>query len=159
MVIDDLDEVNSNFSDEDMHDVFKELYEDFEKLSLKNNSLKKKIQELEKELEEVKENFSIVEISKTHLEKENEILKKKNEWLTFFSIFSCEQKSFEMILASQKYVFDKQGLGFKSSKNQKYFKNYFVRESASASPSTCNFCGRGGHISSTCPLRNGSQNI
>ena len=31
-----------------------------------------------------------------------------------------------MILASQKCVFDKQGLGFKSSKNQKYFKNYFV---------------------------------
>ena len=43
-------------------------------------------------------------------------------------------------------------------KNQKYFKNYFVKESTSASPSTtCNFCGRGGHISSTCPLRNGSQ--
>ena len=62
-----------------------------------------------------------------------------------------------MILASQKCVFDKQGLGFKSSKNQKYFKNYFVKESASASPSTtCNFCGRG-HISSTCPLRNDSQ--
>ena len=48
-----------------------------------------------------------------------------------------------MILTSQKCVFDKQWLGFKSS---------------SASPSTiCNFCGRGGHISSTCPLRNGSQ--
>ena len=63
-----------------------------------------------------------------------------------------------MILASQKCVFDKQGLGFKFSKNQKYFKNYFVKESSSASPSTtCNFCGRGGHISSTCPLRNGSQ--
>ena len=74
------------------------------------------------------------------------------------SIFSCGQKSFEMILASQKCVFDKQGLGFKSSKNQKYFKNYFVKESSSASPSTiCNFCGRGGHISSTCPLRNGSK--
>ena len=43
MAIDDLDEVNSNYSDEDMHDVFEELYEDFEKLSLKNNSLKKKI--------------------------------------------------------------------------------------------------------------------
>ena len=63
-----------------------------------------------------------------------------------------------MILASQKYVFDKQGLWFKSSKNPKYFKNYFVKESTSASPSTtCNFCGRGGHISSTCPLRNGFQ--
>ena len=75
MAIDELDEVNSNFSDEDMHDVFEELYEDFEKLGLKNNSLKKKIQELE----EVKEKFSIIEISKTHLEKEYEILRKKNE--------------------------------------------------------------------------------
>ncbi|RVW70631.1 hypothetical protein CK203_056516 [Vitis vinifera] len=52
MAIDDLDEVNSNSSDEDMHVIFEELYEDFEKLSLKNNSLKKRIQELEKELEE-----------------------------------------------------------------------------------------------------------
>ena len=89
---------------------------------------------------------------------ENEILKKKNEWLTSsLSIFSCGQKSFEMILASEKCVFDKQWLGFKSLKNQKYFKNYFIKESSSASPSTCDFCGRGGHISSTCPLRNGSQ--
>ena len=116
MAIDDLDKVNSNFSDEDMHDVFEELYEDFEKLSLKNDSLKKKIQELE----EVKETFSIFEISKTRLEKENqilrsEILKKKNEWLTSsLSIFSCGQKPFEMILVSQKCVFDKQGQGFKS---------------------------------------------
>ena len=63
-----------------------------------------------------------------------------------------------MILASQKCIFDKQGLGFKYSKNQKYFKNYFVKESTSASPSTaCNFYGRRGHISSTCPLRNGFQ--
>ena len=63
-----------------------------------------------------------------------------------------------MILASQKCDFDKQGIRFKSSKNQKYFKNYFVKESTSESPSTtCNFCGKGGHISSTCPLINGSQ--
>ena len=52
----------------------------------------------------------------------------------------------------------KKGLEFKSSKNQKYFKNYFVKESPSVSPSIiCNFCGRGEHISSTCPLRNGTQ--
>ena len=69
--------------------------------------------------------------------------------LLSFNIFLWKKK-IEMILASQKCVFDKQGLGFKSSKNQKYFKNYFVRESASASSSTtCNFFGRGGHISST----------
>ena len=54
MAIDELDEVNSNLSDEDIHDAFEELYEDFEKLSLKNISLKKKVQQLEKELGEVK---------------------------------------------------------------------------------------------------------
>ena len=65
---------------------------------------------------------------------ENEILKSKNEWLkSSLSIFSCGQKSFEMILASQKCVFDKQRLRFKSSKNQKYFKIFFVKESTSAS--------------------------
>ena len=50
MVIDELDEVNSNFSDEGMHDVFKELYEDFEKLNLKNISLKKNFNNLKKNL-------------------------------------------------------------------------------------------------------------
>ena len=69
MTINELNEVNSNFSDENMHDVFEELYEDFEKISLKNNYFQNKIQELEKEFEEVKEKFSIVEIPKTHLEK------------------------------------------------------------------------------------------
>ena len=60
-----------------------------------------------------------------------------------------------MILASQKCVFDKRGLGYKSSKNEKYFKNYFIKESISERPSTiCNFYGRGGHISSTCLFRN-----
>ena len=43
-------------------------------------------------------------------------------------------------------------------KNTKYFKNYFVKESSNSSPSTiCNFCGRGEHISITCPLRNESK--
>ena len=48
MAIDELDEVNSNISDEDIHDAFQELYEDFEKLALKNIFLKKKVQQLEK---------------------------------------------------------------------------------------------------------------
>ena len=44
MVINELDDVNSNFSDEDMHDVFEELYEDFERLGSKNDFLKMKVQ-------------------------------------------------------------------------------------------------------------------
>ena len=54
MAIDELDEVNSNISDEDIHDAFQELYEDLEKLGLKNAYLKKKVQQIEKELGEVK---------------------------------------------------------------------------------------------------------
>ena len=92
MAIDELDEVNSNLSDEDIHDAFEELYEDFEKLSLKNICLKKKVQQLEKEHGEVKEKCSNIEVSKTHLEKEIEILRKKNEWLiSSLSIFFCGQ--------------------------------------------------------------------
>ena len=70
MAIDELDEANSNISDEDIHDAFQELYEDLKKIGLKNTYLKKKVQQLEKELREVKEKFSNVEVSKTHLEKE-----------------------------------------------------------------------------------------
>ena len=69
MAIDELDEVNSNISDEDIHNAFQELYEDLEKLGLKNASLKKKVQQLGKELGEVKENFSNVEVLKLILKK------------------------------------------------------------------------------------------
>ncbi|KAL6347623.1 hypothetical protein AAG906_026151 [Vitis piasezkii] len=44
MAIDELDEVNSNIIYEGIHDAFEELYEDFEKIGLKNASLKKKVQ-------------------------------------------------------------------------------------------------------------------
>ena len=39
-----MDKVNSNISDEDIHNTFQELYEDFEKPGLKNIFLKKKVQ-------------------------------------------------------------------------------------------------------------------
>ena len=135
-------------------DLLKVIY----KLDEKNTSLKKKIFELQKELYEIKGKFSKFEASKISLEKENEELLKKNEWLvSSFSKFSCGENAFDMILVSQKCVFNKRRLGYKCSKNEKYFKNYFVKESTSESPSTiCNFCGIG-HISSTCPLRNRSK--
>ena len=43
MAINELDEVNSNISNEDIHDAFQELYEDLEKLDLINTYLKKKV--------------------------------------------------------------------------------------------------------------------
>ena len=56
-------------------------------------------------------------------------------------------------------MFDNRELGYKSSKNQEYFKNYFVNESSNASPTIYNFCGKGWYISIICSLRNGSQNV
>ena len=44
IAINELDEVNFNISYEEIHDVFEELYEDFEKLGSKNAFLKKKVQ-------------------------------------------------------------------------------------------------------------------
>ena len=59
-----------------------------------------------------------------------------------------------MILANQMCIFYKKGLGYKPFKNKKYFKNNFVKEAYSFSPSTiCNLCGREGHISDNCLLR------
>ena len=161
MAFEDQDEINSNFDDDEFMIEYEELLKDINKLEGKNNSLKKKVFELKKELDEIKENFSKFEASKTSLEKVNEELLKNNEWLvSSLSKFSFGQKAFDIILARQKCVFDKNGLGYKSSNNEKYFENYFVKEFTSESSSTiCNFCGRWGHISSTCPLRNGSQKV
>ena len=138
MDFEDKDEVNSNL-DENEDFMFK--YDDFLKASYKldekNTPLKKNIFELQKELDEIKGNLSKIEASKISLEKENEEILKKNEWLvSSLSEFSCGQKAFDLILASQKCVFDKRGLGYKCSKKEKYFKNYFVNESTSESPST-----------------------
>ena len=81
---------------------------------------------------------------KISFEKENDELKNKNEWLTSsLQKFSNGQKTFDMILASQKCIFDlkkkTKGLGYKPFKNKKYFKNYFVKEA-----SICSLYGRGG---------------
>ena len=160
MALEDQDEVNSNFDNDEKSMIeYEELLKDINKFDEKNTPRKKKVFELQNELDEIKEIFSKVEASKISLENVNEELLKKNEWLISSLLkFSCGKKAFDMILPYQKCVFDKKGLGYKSSNNEKYFKNYFVKESTSESPSTiCNFCGRGGHISSTCPLRTGSQ--
>ena len=102
-----------------------ELYFNLEKLGSKNIPLKKKISCFLNELNEDNENFENIEKTKISFEKENEELKrKKNEWLiSSLQKFSNGQKTFDMILASPKCIFDKNGLCYKPFKNKKYFKN------------------------------------
>ena len=140
MAFENQDKVSSD-SDSDDDEVisfeYDELFIALDMLGENNTSLKKIIFELQKELDEIKKKISKVEASKISLENLNEELLKKNEWLlSSLSKFSCGQKAFEMILASKKCFFDKRGLGYKTSKNEKYFKNYFVKESTSESSST-----------------------
>ena len=110
MALEDQDEVSSNSDDEECIFEYDELLKFIYKLDEKNTLLKKKVFELQKELDEIKENFSKFEASKISLKKENEKPLKNNEWLvSSLSKFSCEQKAFDMILGSQKCVFDKRG--------------------------------------------------
>ena len=135
MALEDQDEVSSNSNDEECIFEKNELLKFIYKLDENNTLLKKKVFELQKELDEIKENISKVEASKISIKKENEELLKNNEWLvSSLSKFSCGQKAFDMILASQKCVLIKGGLKYKSSKNEKYFKNYFVKEYTNKSP-------------------------
>ena len=86
---------------------------------------------------------------------ENELKQKKNECLiSSLQKFSNGQKTFDMILASQKCILIRKGQTTSLTKIKKYFKNYFVKEASSFSPSTIyNLCGRGGHTCDNYPLR------
>ena len=151
------DEVNSNSNYNEFQDSYQELYFGLENLGFKMSLLRKKNYCLQNEFNELKEKFENIEKTKISFEKENEESKKKNEWLTFsLQKFSNGQKTFDIILASQKCIFDQKRLGYKSFKNQ----NYFVKKASSFSPSTiCNFCRRRGHISDNCPLRKSPHGI
>ena len=101
------DEVNSNTNYNEFRDVLQELYFDLEKLRFKTIFLKKQISCLEIKLNELKEKFENIEKIKISFEKENGELKKKNEWLiSSLQKFSNGKKTFDMILASQKCIFD-----------------------------------------------------
>ena len=113
-----INEINSNSNYNEFQDVLQELYFDLEKLGFKKSlSEEKKNSCLENELNELKENFENIEKAKISFENENEALKKKNDWITSsLQKFSNGQNTFDMILANQKCIFDKNGLGYKPFK-------------------------------------------
>ncbi|GAV93096.1 hypothetical protein CFOL_v3_36474 [Cephalotus follicularis] len=84
---------------------------------------------------------------------ENEKLKLEIDALKrTFSTFSNSSAKLENLLGLQRCVFDKAGLGFEEMKNVKHFQNFFVKKSE---PNiSCNYCGRLGHISTSCFHRN-----
>ena len=170
-----------------MHDEYEEIYKELcndHALALKKiKSLQKKLHESESHVLELNsnvhklldENESLTLEVKDNdkFEKNEKILRVQNESLTkendrlkkSLSNFSKGQKCFDMLIGSQRMMFDKKGLGFEQMQNvkQKYSKNYFVKASSSHTytstpPSssthhTCTYCQKRGHVSTRCRLR------
>ncbi|GAV81386.1 hypothetical protein CFOL_v3_24841, partial [Cephalotus follicularis] len=81
---------------------------------------------------------------------ENENLKLEIDALKkTFSKFANSSDKLDNLLGLQRCVFDKAGLGYEEMKNVKYFNNFFVKKKYD-SKITCNYCGKQGHISTSC---------
>ncbi|GAV67236.1 hypothetical protein CFOL_v3_10742 [Cephalotus follicularis] len=83
---------------------------------------------------------------------ENEKLKIEIDALKkTFSKFSNSSNKLDNLLGLQRCVFDKAGLGYDQMNNVKHFNNFFVKK---VEPKICcNYCGRIGHISTSCVFR------
>ena len=57
------------------------------------------------------------------------------------------------LLNSQKCVFDKGGLGYKPNLKQKYYKNYFVKNTSINNQVVCHYCNQNGHIKLRCLVK------
>ncbi|GAV61604.1 hypothetical protein CFOL_v3_05131 [Cephalotus follicularis] len=165
-----------NFTFDELQNAYEKLFIEYENVCLKNKTLKKNAISMSKELEtsknenskylkeieslKDKNNFYINEIdvlnvsSKLSIDfmEENEKLKIEIDALKkSFSSFSNSSAKLENLLGLQRCVFDKAGLGFEEMKNVKHFQNFFVKK---VEPQfCCNYCGRIGHISTSCIYR------
>ncbi|GAV70003.1 hypothetical protein CFOL_v3_13502 [Cephalotus follicularis] len=165
-----------NFTFEELQNAYENLFKEYENVSLKNKSLKKSAISMSKEIDDLKSenskflnkieslkdknSFYVNEIdilnvsSKLSIDfmEENEKLKIEIDALKkSFSIFSNSSAKLDNLLGLQRCVFDKAGLGYEQMKNVKHFKNFFVKNEPKF---VCNYCGKLGHISTSCFYRN-----
>ena len=121
---------------------FNDLHENYKKLILKNNALKKEILSLSKMVEkftEGEEVICLVVIVMFYKKKNTSLNDKVLDLTKIVHKFTSGKKNFDMMLGGQKCVFDKGGIGYKSSIKQKYLKNYFVKASTSDTKHICTY--------------------
>ncbi|GAV61932.1 hypothetical protein CFOL_v3_05457 [Cephalotus follicularis] len=166
-----------NFTFDELQNAYENLFVEYENVCLKNKTLKKNAMSTSKEIDNLnsenskyvneieslkdKNSFYMNEIvilnvsSKLSIDsmEENEKLKIEIDALKkSFSIFSNSNAKLDNLLGLQRCVFDKAGLGFEEMKNVKHFKNFFVKKNEPKI--VCNYCGRLGHITTSCIYRN-----
>ncbi|GAV80574.1 zf-CCHC domain-containing protein, partial [Cephalotus follicularis] len=162
MAIEDEEEDEVNFSFDELQDAYENLFHEYKDVCLKNKSLKKDAISMSKEIEILKNENSyhkneidILNVSlklSNDFEEENKKLKVEIDDLKkTFSKFSNSSDKLDNLLGLQRCVFDKAGLGYEEMKNVKHFKNFFVKKNEPKI--SCNYCGRLGHISTSCFYR------
>jgi len=79
---------------------------------------------------------------------ENIMLKTEiNELRNDLTYFIKLTETFQKSMGSQRDMFDKTGLGFNVSQNQKIYENFFIPEKEKMK---CPFCNKDGHLESFC---------
>ncbi|GAV83570.1 hypothetical protein CFOL_v3_27016, partial [Cephalotus follicularis] len=154
------DEVN--FSFDELQDAYENLFHEYKNVCLKNKSLKKnaismlkKIENLKNENSYHKNEIDILNVSlklSNDFEEENKKIKLEIDALkkNFFK-FSNSSDKLDNLLGLQRCVFNKAGLSYEEMNNVKHFNNFFVKK---VEPKiSCNYCGRLGHISTSCSYR------
>ncbi|GAV58478.1 bZIP_1 domain-containing protein [Cephalotus follicularis] len=132
--------------------------------TLTNENDELKTIDLTKEINSKDVEIDFLENEVAHLEEENKNLKVEVDALKkTFSKFSSSSEKLENLLGMQRCVFDKAGLGYEEMNNVKHYQNFFERkemieknkvENVSSkrkvTKNMCEYCGKIGHISSTC---------
>jgi len=104
--------------------------------------------------------ITIVEQTTETFEEENKFLKNQVEGLTNdISSFVKSTETFQKIIRSQKGMLDKTGIGFKISKKQKLYKDFFIPKPGKKIlvpkiRKECTFCRKHGHSKDNCFYKN-----
>ncbi|GAV77200.1 hypothetical protein CFOL_v3_20672 [Cephalotus follicularis] len=162
MAIEEEEEDDVKFSFDELQDAYENLYNEYKKVCLKNKSLKKDVISMSKEIETLKNKNSNyineIEILNVSLKLSNDF-KEENESLKLeidglkktFSKFSNSSNKLDNLLGLQRCVFDKAFLSYEEMNNVKHFNNFFLKKNEPKI--ICNYCGRLGHISTSCFLK------
>ena len=171
---------NLSISFDELQDAFADLHKESIKLAKLVSSSKKTISNLENEISKLNKELdhlrNEVSISKTN-EKVNistisdkkisdscsccdKYVKEIKELKNSLAKFSYSRNNLDVILSKQRYVSNKNGLGYKSEKLQKVHKNFSTStQKCNSNSITCFYCGRRGHGISTCYFKKNYSNI
>ena len=161
--VNNFDDLDEPLTYEELESMFDEMCAKYKELGSKNNILKKENASLISENLSLKEEICFLKERENgassskgpSLEVENDSLKRQVESLnSTLSKFVKGKETLDVILGSQRCVYDKAGIGYDPDNNQKTYQKFFRKPISSTLPFTkCNYCGKRGHVSSSCPMK------